>query len=581
MTAANKGGEVMDAPLRKLEALLGNPWDVANPCGFQAVLDADERGEMLAEGERVLDRFGLGGAFVPVSLGGRLHDLTHLIDVGRALFRRDPCLGLGHGASSLIAAVNVWASGSKAQQVKVADLLLSNRKIACAYHELDHGNDLMRADFEAVQRIGEWVLNGGKQVIANVERADALVLFARTDPTAGSRSHSLLLVDKAALPAERVSHSPRFASMGMRGVPLGGIRLHDCAVSPDCVLGSAGSGLETALKAFQVTRVALPGMFMGILDTGLRLTLRHASQRVLYGRGVLDLPLTQALLVNAFADLLLCDCLVTVAARSLHLTPGAGIVYSAAVKYLIPKLLIDAMTSLSSVLGAQFYMRRGTHGVFQKLLRDLRPASFGHASRASCQMTILPQLPPLARRAWTRPDALPVPAALFDVDVALAPFAFDAITLGAGKHDPLISALIATSSALSAQRTHSELAALTKGFVDSVGPLQQNCAGLPPSEVGVMASVQSHSHVGRYVTLLAASACLNLWWHEHAKPAQHGDAFLRDSRWLELVLQRLQCRLNNATPATSTKHCTHMLAELRHRHEHGQSFDLRRRDLSG
>ncbi|MCE0445234.1 hypothetical protein LT493_09735 [Streptomyces tricolor] len=56
---------------------------------------------MLAAGEDLLTGFGLGAHFVPEDLGGRLARLDDLIRVMRAVYRRDPCLGLGHGAGSL------------------------------------------------------------------------------------------------------------------------------------------------------------------------------------------------------------------------------------------------------------------------------------------------------------------------------------------------------------------------------------------------------------------------------------------------------------------------------------------------
>jgi len=560
-----------------LEQLFGDPWDSANPCSFSEILAADECAEMLVAGEQILDHFGFAAEFVPVALGGRLHSLTGMIELGRAVFRHDPCLGLGYGASALVAAVNVWSAGTLAQQEKVAALLLHNRKLSCGYHELEHGNDLARVEFEALLQDDHWVLNGGKQVIANIERADAIVIYARTEHHQGSRSHSQLLLEKSTLPPSHISYPPRFASIGMRGVQLGGIAVHDCPIAPDSIIGIPGHGLETALKVFQVTRVALPGMFMGILDTGLRSTLRYARQRMLYGRAVLDLPQTQTVMVNAFADLLLCDCFTTVVARSLHLTPNAGSIYSAAVKYLIPKLLIDAMTGLSAILGSQFYLRNGDHALFQKLLRDLKPASFGHAARTTCQMTILPQLPQLARRAWLQQTTTPAPAAMFQFEQDLPPFSFQALTIGADGQDPLAAALVETCAALHEENKHPQLAVLAQGFVDELVQLQQLCAVLPPTELSVMASPCSYALTTRYVMVLAASACLNLWWHNRAQ----GDLFLRDPIWLELVLQRLQSMLTKTPHALSEQHSAHLLAELLERYQHAVSFDLTRRALPG
>ncbi|MFD5715677.1 acyl-CoA dehydrogenase, partial [Streptomyces pharetrae] len=123
VTAAAPAPAPLPARLDALAAVLGDADDPANPLGDRAVLDADERGEMLTAGEEALHAFGLNAEFVPADLGGRLTRLDHLVDVMRAVYRRDPCLGLGYGASSFIAGVNVWTAGDDTQRRAAAALL--------------------------------------------------------------------------------------------------------------------------------------------------------------------------------------------------------------------------------------------------------------------------------------------------------------------------------------------------------------------------------------------------------------------------------------------------------------------------
>src|SRR5262249_12900830 len=150
---------------------------------------------------------------------------------------------------------------------------------------------------------------------------------------------------------------------------LGGIRFRDCPVRPDAVVGRPGAGIETALRAFQLTRTAFPTILVGVLDTGLRVTHDFATRRRLYGHRVADLPNVRAILADAFVDLLICDSLGMVVARATHLLPAQASVYASAVKYLAAKRLMDAMHELSLVLGAHFYLREGRYAIFQKLLR--------------------------------------------------------------------------------------------------------------------------------------------------------------------------------------------------------------------
>ena len=81
---------------------------------------------------------------------------------------------------------------------------------------------------------------------------------------------------------------PRYRTDGLRGLPLAGVEFRDHPVPDDRLIGEPGHGLETALRAFQVTRIALSGMATGLLDTALRITLRHVSRRALYGGAVIN-----------------------------------------------------------------------------------------------------------------------------------------------------------------------------------------------------------------------------------------------------------------------------------------------------
>jgi alkylation response protein AidB-like acyl-CoA dehydrogenase len=568
-------------PVTDLERRFGDVWDRDNPVGFDAIVAADEQGQTLAAGEAVLDAYGFAAEFVPRQWGGRLQRLDRVLAVGRAVFRHDPSLGLGYGASAFIAAVNVWAGGSEAQQRRVAALLLDNRKLACAYHELAHGNDLARVELTALPAADNPTrlrLNGGKQVIANIERADALILYARTDHGSGSRSHSQLLLEKSDMDPAALHYDPRFATIGMRGVQLGGIRWHDCAVDAASIVGGdngLGRGLEVALKSFQVTRVVLPGMFIGIVDTALRCTVRYTAKRMLYGRAVSDLPQTRAVMVDAFVDLMLADCVTMVAARALHLAPSAANVYSAAVKFLTPQLLTESMTALSAVLGAQFYVRQGEYAIFQKLLRDLKPAGFGHAGRVTCLMTILPQLPGLAKRAWFKSAV--APQAMFDIDGPLPDFSFAPLTLSMGGNDPLFAALLGAAAQLAAmpERAGDDTGALAMRLAQECERLQQACAALPPGELSAQASPASYDLAARYAWLLAASACLNVFL------AAPPGAMQADSQWLAMVLRRVGHKLGWARVDVPPTRRAWWFAQLMQRFDQAQTFDLQRLDLPG
>ncbi|MEU9291694.1 acyl-CoA dehydrogenase family protein [Streptomyces sp. NPDC048275] len=559
-----------------LERHLGDPWDQDNPLGFRHILAADEQGEMFTAGEDALDAYGLNAEFVPPAYGGRLTRLDDLIEIMRSVYRRDPCLGLGYGASSFIAAVNIWTAGSEEQRHQVAGLLLRHRKVSVAYHELAHGNDMAGTEFEAMPGPDGLLLNGRKEVVTNLQRSDAVVMFARTDRRPGSRSHSQILVDKASVPAGRMRYLPRFTSVGMRGVQLGGIEFDDCPLPADSIVGRQGQGLETALKSFQITRTTLVAMFNGILDTGLRTTLRHLTARRLYGRRAVDLPEVRSVLAATHADLLLCDAFATVAARAIHLVPAETGIYAQAVKFFVSKVLMDAMHRLSTLLGAHFYIREGEHAIFQKLLRDIQPAGFGHAARAACQMSLLPQLPLLARRSW--PTGQPAPEELFRLDADLPPIPFDRLAVTAGGRERLSSSLATGLAAEPALLlAHPVIRQTGDHLTDDLRRLTGECARLPAAELSVAASSSSYDLTHRYVNVLVAAACVELWRTNQSHP----DPFLADPAWLAAVLARIPLRPGHPPARLPHDLEQRLFDELVERYESGTSLGLVRRGLTG
>ncbi|WP_406095405.1 acyl-CoA dehydrogenase [Streptomyces sp. NBC_01013] len=549
-----------------LERLIGPADDPGNPLGTAAVLAADERGELSAEGERLLAGYGLNAEFVPAALGGRLTGADGLAHLMRTVFRRDCSLGIGYGVTSFIAGLPIWASGSAAQQRRAADILLSGGRIVAAYTELAHGSDFSRIGLTATPAPEGLRLRGGKQLVNNISRAEAAVVFARTSDAPGSRSHSHLLVDLDRLPAGTVRRDDRYPTSGVRGCLLGGIEFDDCPVPADSVLGTPGDAMETVLRAFQVTRSVLPGMVVGIGDTQLRSVLGFGLGRRLYSRPVADLPYARATLVGAFADLLVSDALATVGARSLHLLPGETSVQSAAVKYLVPKLLQDSSYRLSVLLGARSYLRTGPHAVFQKAARDLPVVSLAHAGSAVCQATIVPQLPRLAARGWFRPGAEAPAAGLFRPGDPLPPLDLAKLELNSRGQDTLSRAVTDT------EYDDPRVDALARMFAGELRGIARRAAELPPRDRTVLASRRGFLLADRYAHVLAAAACLGVW--------QHGTGPHRDPAWVICALHRLADRLGLKPGPLPRDAAEELYTELLHRHEEHRTFDLIRARLA-
>ncbi|WP_079173522.1 acyl-CoA dehydrogenase [Streptomyces monashensis] len=575
--APSPGGQEDRAVARiaELEHRLGDPTDERGEMSYARLLDADERAELSEAGERALDEVVLNADFVPERLGGRLERIDTLVRVMRPVFRRDIALGLGYGVTSFMAAVNVWTSGTAEQQRRLAGLLLDGRKVSVAYHELAHGNDFVRNEFQARPADGGYLLDGAKQVINNADRAAAWVLFSRTSPAPGSRSHSVVLAERDGLDPGRYRVLPRYDAVGVRGCHLSGLEFTDCPVPGSALVGEEGKGVELALRAFQVTRSAIPGMALGAADTALRTVVGFARGRRLYRKSVMDIPHARATLSTTFLDLLICDSLSLAATRAVHLLPEETSLYAAAVKYLVPKVLTDAMYDLSIVLGARFYVREGEFGIFQKHVRDLPVLSLGHAGSAACQATIIPQLSRLAKRSWFRDD--PAPPSVFRLHEDLPEVAFDKLTLAGGR-DGLSAALVTAVDDLpsgSPEERAAHGAALR--LMDELRQIQEQSLELAPQDRTALASPATFALADRYAVLLAAASVIGVWQQARGT----ADEFLADPAWLAAALHRLGRRLGHALPDLPPGCETRLHDEVLRRFGDRRSYDLYNAPLAG
>ncbi|MER7732240.1 acyl-CoA dehydrogenase [Streptomyces erythrochromogenes] len=569
--AAPPREEAVRARVAELEARFGDPTDPGNPVGYTALLEADRAAVPFAAGEALLDDFRIAEEYVPSALGGRLDGMDTLVRIMRPVFRRDVGLAMGHGMTTFMAASDVWAAGSSRQRHWLAGLLRAGGKAAIAQHETAHSNDFVRSQVTARRTGGGYLISGGKPMVNNLQRAGALVLFCRTDPAPGSGSHSVLLLEPGQLTGARAAVTPRPTPVGLRGCRFAGVEFDDCPVPGSALLGPEGSGIRTALRSFQISRTVIAATAVAALDTSLRTAVRFDRERSggwQAGGGGRDGGRTGAALTNAFVNLLLYDALAVVATRALHLLPAETSVYSAALKYLLPRVLTETMYDLSIVLGSGFYTREGTLGIFQKHVRDVPVLSLGHAGTVACQATVIPQMPRLARSSWFVEDE--APAGLFRLHGDLPPLRTERLSLACGR-DSLSATLLAVTAGIDGHGpVELALRTLAQQLVGEFRDVRRRVLALEAARAQATARPAEFALMDRYALLLAAAAVLGLW-----DRARHGpDPFLADPSWAAAALHRIARRLGTRVADLPAECETRIRHEVQLRFSTQISYDL-------
>lgn len=550
-----------------LEKEFGDPYLPGNPLGHNAIIEADERGEVFEAGEELLDSLSFNAEFVPQRLGGRLGTADEFIRRVRPVFRRDAALGIGYGVPTLLASLNVWLAGNVRQQDALAEKILGGTKVCLAHGTPGMYPDPAALEVTARERGDRYVLDGHAGLVFNSDRAENAVIIARTAYTENQHSRSLLLIDLTALPDDSRQRSPRVRTLGLRDCHLGGLEFSMCPIPQDSLIGSASYGASLARRSSEIGGCLTMGLSLGMLDASLFTVLRFALHRRLYGRTVSDIPHAKATIAGAFADLLIADCLVTTVTRALHVLPAHSRAYAAATQYLVPLLVENAMNELSVVLGARYYLREGEHAIFGKHFRDLPSLSLVYPDRTPDEITIVRHLPAFAH-AQRYPSSSAAPTSIFTPELALPPLEHNEHPTRE-QGDPLLACLEPWLDELRSEaKTATDFSTIATLLLAELDHLTTHVGQAHVWQLDPANGMDSDTLAERYAILLTATACLGIWRHNRNRRVLAGSA------WIRVALRRLLGRLMPGIPPSARELDEELFSELLTRAAEETSFCL-------
>jgi isovaleryl-CoA dehydrogenase len=241
---------------------------------------------------------GLLGVTVDEAYGGSgLSYLAHTVAV-EEVARASASVSLSYGAHSNLCVNQIHLNGTEAQKQKYLPGLISGAHVgALAMSEAGAGSDVVSMALRAEKRNDHYRLNGQKYWITNGPDADTLVVYAKTDPDAGSRGITAFLIEKA---MTGFSSSPHFDKLGMRGSNTAELIFEDVEVPFDNVLGEEGRGAVVLMSGLDYERVVLSGIGTGIMASCLDEIMPYMVERKQFGHSVGDFQLMQGKIADMY-----------------------------------------------------------------------------------------------------------------------------------------------------------------------------------------------------------------------------------------------------------------------------------------
>src|SRR6201995_4834107 len=185
-----------------------------------------------------LGALGLHGITVEEEYGGSgLGYLEHCIAV-EEISRASAAVGLSYGAHSNLCVNQIRRNGNEKQKRKYLPKLISGDHVgSLAMSEPGAGSDVVSMKTRADKKGDRFVLNGNKMWITNGPVAETLVVYAKTDPNAGSRGITAFIIEKG---MKGFSTAQKLDKLGMRGSVTAELVFEDCEVSEETLIGELG-----------------------------------------------------------------------------------------------------------------------------------------------------------------------------------------------------------------------------------------------------------------------------------------------------------------------------------------------------
>ncbi len=185
----------------------------------------------------------------------------------------------------------LYTYGSEALKQKYLPALIRGEKVAAiALTEPSGGSDLAAMRTTAKKKGSQYILNGSKTFITNALNADLFFVACKTDPSAGHRGVSMLIVERGT-PGFEIQKLPK--KLGMHASDTGELSFDNCPVPVENLIGEENKGFSYIMQGLQNERFASCVAATASAQQALEDAIRYAQERELFGKKLSEFQITR------------------------------------------------------------------------------------------------------------------------------------------------------------------------------------------------------------------------------------------------------------------------------------------------
>ncbi|RWZ58950.1 acyl-CoA dehydrogenase [Halobacillus fulvus] len=230
---------------------------------------------------------GLTGIPWPEEYGGIGSDFVSYVIAVEELSRVCASTGVTLSAHISLASWPIYKFGNEEQKKTYLSQLASGEKLGgYALSEPGAGSDVSSMRTQAIWKDDHYVLNGNKVWITNGGVGDLYIVFAKTDPDAGTRGVSAFIVEKG---TPGFTFGKKEKKLGIRSSPTTELIFEDCKIPKENLLGEEGQGFKIAMMTLDGGRNGIAAQAVGIAQGALDESVAYAKEREQFGKPIASL----------------------------------------------------------------------------------------------------------------------------------------------------------------------------------------------------------------------------------------------------------------------------------------------------
>ncbi|WP_435104484.1 isovaleryl-CoA dehydrogenase [Arhodomonas sp. AD133] len=329
-----------------------------------------------------LGELGVLGITVEEEFGGSaMGYLAHMIAM-EEISRASASIGLSYGAHSNLCVNQIRLNGSDEQRRRYLPKLVSGEHVgALAMSEPGAGSDVVSMRLRAERKDDHYVLNGNKMWITNGPEADTLVVYAKTDPAAGSKGITAFIVEGG---SPGFTTAQKLDKLGMRGSDTCELVFDNCEVPVENVLGGENEGARVLMSGLDYERAVLAAGPLGIMQACMDSVMPYIHERRQFDKPIGEFQLIQGKVADMYTTLNACRAYVYAVGGACDRGETTRKDAAGAILYAAEKATQVALEAIQ-ILGGNGYINEYPTG---RLLRDAKLYEIGAGTSEIRRMLI-------------------------------------------------------------------------------------------------------------------------------------------------------------------------------------------------